>query len=105
MRLGEMKSMSNFHEHLEELMRDEAFREEYEQMQPEFEVMRALIDARTKMNMTQKELAKRSGVKQSNISRIEKGNNSPNITTLKKLAEGLGLRLQIKFVPKNTYHN
>lgn len=93
--------MSNFHEHLDELMQDIDFKEEYEKMQPEFEVMKVLMDARNAMNMTQKELARRSGVKQSNISRIEKGNSSPNITTLKKLAEGLGLRLQIKFVPKN----
>lgn len=76
------------------------FQEEYEKLQPEFEVMKALIEARTKQNMTQKELAERSGIRQSNISRIEKGVSSPNISTLQKLAEGLGMNLQVKFVPR-----
>ena len=76
------------------------FQEEYEKLQPEFEIMKALIEARTKQNMTQKELAERSGIRQSNISRIEKGASSPNISTLQKLAEGLGMNLQVRFVPR-----
>lgn len=92
--------MSSFRKHLEELMENEEFRDEYEKLQPEYEVMKRLIEARTMQNMTQKELAERSGIRQSNISRIEKGVSSPNISTLQKLAEGLGMYLQIKFVPR-----
>ena len=76
------------------------FQGEYEKLQPEFEIMKVLIEARTKQNMTQKELAERSGIRQSNISRIEKGASSPNISTLQKLAEGLGMNLQVRFVPR-----
>lgn len=92
--------MSSFRKHLNSMLEQPDFQEEYEKLQPEFEVMKALIEARTKQNMTQKELAERSGIRQSNISRIEKGVSSPNISTLQKLAEGLGMNLQVKFVPR-----
>lgn len=92
--------MSSFRKHLDILMNNPEFREEYEKMQPEFDVTKALIESRIEQNMTQKELAERTGIRQSNISRIENGVSSPNISTLQKLAEGLGMSLQIKFVPR-----
>lgn len=92
--------MSSFRKHLNSMLEQPEFHEEYEKLQPEFEIMTALIEARINRNMTQKELAERSGIRQSNISRIEKGVSSPNISTLQKLAEGLGMSLQVKFVPR-----
>ena len=61
------------------------------------EVAQALIAARVESNMTQKELAKRSGVRQSNISRIESGMCSPTLATLQALAQGLDKKLVISF--------
>ena len=78
-------------------MEDPEFRAEYERSRPEFEIMHALIDARINSNLTQKELAIRSGVRQSNISRIENGSCSPTIATLQALAKGLGKKLTITF--------
>lgn len=92
--------MSSFRKHLDILMNNPEFREEYEKMQPEFDVTKTLIESRIEQNMTQKELAERTGIRQSNISRIENGVSSPNISTLQKLAEGLGMSLQIKFVSR-----
>lgn len=92
--------MSSFRKHLNSMLEQPDFQGEYEKLQPEFEIMKVLIEARTKQNMTQKELAERSGIRQSNISRIEKGASSPNISTLQKLAEGLGMNLQVRFVPR-----
>lgn len=92
--------MSSFRKHLDILMNNPEFREEYEKMQPEFDVTKTLMESRIEQNMTQKELAERTGIRQSNISRIENGVSSPNISTLQKLAEGLGMSLQIKFVPR-----
>ena len=89
--------MTNYQEFKEELMQNPEFREEYEKTRPEFEIMRALIDARLNSNMTQKELSVKSGVRQSNISRIENGTCSPTIATLQALAEGLGKKLIISF--------
>jgi transcriptional regulator with XRE-family HTH domain len=48
--------------------------------------------------MTQKELSEKTGVRQSNISRIEKGDCVPTLTTLKALAKGLGKTLKIEMV-------
>lgn len=78
-------------------MKDPEFREAWEQMQPEFEVMRAMLRARSEQNITQKELAARCGIRQSNISRIESGSCSPNLATLQAIAKGLGKELHIEF--------
>lgn len=78
-------------------MKDPAFRAEHESTRTEFEVARALIEARMSLNMTQKELAERSGIRQSNISRIENGTCSPTIATLQLLAKGLGKQLSVSF--------
>ena len=89
--------MTNYQEFKGELMQDPEFRAEYDRTRPEFEIMHALIDARINSNMTQKELSMKSGVRQSNISRIENGTCSPTIATLQALAEGLGKKLVISF--------
>ena len=54
--------------------------------------------AREVAGMTQKELAEKTGIRQSNISRIESGSSSPTIETLSRIASGLGKRLKIDFV-------
>lgn len=89
--------MNDFEKLKKELLQDSEFRTEYERTRAEFEVMHALIEARINSNMTQKELAVKSGVRQSNISRIENGTCSPTVATLQALAEGLGKQLVISF--------
>ena len=49
-------------------------------------------------DLTQKELAEKSGVRQSNISRIEKGQAVPSLVTLDKIAKALGKEVQVSFV-------
>ena len=89
--------MTNYQEFKESLMNNPEFRSEYESTRSEFDVMHALIDARINSGLTQKELAAKSGVRQSNISRIENGTCSPTIATLQALAKGLGKQLVISF--------
>ena len=57
-----------------------------------------IVEARLEEGLTQKELAERSGLKQSNLCRLENGNSNPSIETLEKVARGLGRRLKISFV-------
>lgn len=90
--------MSDFRKYLEKQMDDPEFKAEYEAQQPEFEAVRAVISARLACHMTQKELAERSGLRQSNISRIESGSASPTVETLSRIAAGLGKQLKIDFV-------
>ena len=89
--------MNDLHKYLDKQMNNPAFRAEHEATRAEFEVARALIEARTSMNMTQKELAERSGIRQSNISLIENCTCSPTISTLQMLAKGLGKELSVSF--------
>ncbi|MGN0386753.1 MAG: helix-turn-helix domain-containing protein [Lachnospiraceae bacterium] len=83
-----------------EQMQDTAFAKEYEAIQPEMDVIRAIVDARTSQNMTQKELAERTGINQADISKLENGTRNPSVNLLKRLAEGMGMVLKIEFVPK-----
>ena len=92
-----MKTLKQFKS---EQMLDKEFVKEYEAIQPELEVIRAIIDARTSQNLTQKELAERTGINQADISKLENGTRNPSINLLKRLAEGMGMALKIEFVPK-----
>ena len=81
-------------------MKDPEFVREWEAIQPELDIMRAIIDARASQNLTQKELAERTGINQADISKLENGTRNPSINLLKRLADGLGMTLKIEFVPK-----
>jgi DNA-binding XRE family transcriptional regulator len=50
---------------------------------------------RDKKGITQSELAKITNIHQAEISKIERGIGNPSIKTLERLAEGLGLRLEL----------
>ena len=91
-------AMSDFKNYLAQQMEDPAFAAEYEAQRPEYEAIRAVIAARLACNMTQKELAEKTGIRQSNISRIENGSASPTIDTLARIAAGLGKQIKIDFV-------
>jgi len=92
--------MVKFDDYLAEQLKDSEFRKEYEAMQPEFDIIRAMVDARISQNLTQKELAERTGIHQADISKLENGTRNPSINLLKRLAEGMGMRLKIEFIPK-----
>ena len=92
--------MKTLNDMLSEQLKDEEFRKEYEAIQPEMDVIRAIVDARTSQNLTQKELAERTGINQADISKLENGTRNPSVNLLKRLAEGMGMALRIEFVPK-----
>ena len=73
-----------------------------EEIQPEMNVIRAIIEARTSQNLTQKELSERTGIAQTEISRLENGTRNPSIKLLQRLADGMGMVLNVTFTPKET---
>ena len=79
------------------LTADPELRREYDALAPEYTIVHQLIQARTEANLTQKELANRVGIRQSNISRLESGHYNPSLEFLKKLAHGLGKEVYIEF--------
>ena len=91
--------MSEFQELLQEQLKDPDFKKEWDDIQPEMDVIRAMIDARIEQNLTQKELAARTGIDQADISKLENGTRNPSLKLLKKLASGLGMQLKIEYVP------
>lgn len=92
-----MKTLKQFKN---EQMKDDEFVKEYEAIQPELDVIRAIVNARTSQNITQKELAERTGINQADISKLENGTRNPSVNLLKRLADGMGMALKIEFVPK-----
>ena len=92
--------MRTFNDMLDKQMQNEDFRKEYEAIQPEMDVIRVIVDARNSQNLTQKELAERTGINQADISKIENGTRNPSLNLLKRLADGMGMALKIEFVPK-----
>ena len=81
-------------------MKNPEFAKAYEEVQPEMNVIRAIIDARISQNLTQKELAERTGIAQTEISRLENGTRNPSIKLLQRLADGMDMVLNISFTPK-----
>ena len=63
--------MKTLKQYKDEQMKDAEYVKEYGAIQPELDVIRAIVDARTSQNMTQKELAERSGINQADISKLE----------------------------------
>ena len=81
-------------------LQDEKLKKEYDAIQPELDVIRAIVDARTSRNLTQKELAERTDINQADISKLENGTRNPSVNLIKRLADGMGMALKIEFVPK-----
>ncbi|RGS46773.1 XRE family transcriptional regulator [Holdemanella biformis] len=96
--------MKKFNDYLREQMQNPELKKEYDNLQPEFDIIRAIVDARTSQNLTQKQLAEKTGIYQADISKLENGTRNPSINLLKRLAEGMDMMLKIEFVPKQKAH-
>jgi DNA-binding XRE family transcriptional regulator len=81
-----------------ELLQDGAFRQAYEELEPEFQVARAVIALRAALRLTQQELATRAHVQRPVLNRIEGGKTMPEIPTLERLAAAFGAKVEIRFV-------
>ena len=91
--------MSSYKKYKEKALQDPKVKAEYDALQPEYDIIQAMINARNDQHMTQKDLSERTGITQADISRIENGTRNPSLAMVKRLAEGLGMRLKIEFVP------
>ena len=87
-------------DYLQEQLKNPEFKKEWDDIQPEMDVIRTMMDIRIEKNLTQKDLAKKTGLQQADISRLENGTRNPSLKMLKRLADGMGMELKISFVPK-----
>lgn len=92
-----MTKVSDLHKQWSE---DPNYRSAYEELAPEFDFVRSLIQARTDAGLTQAELADRMRTTQSVVARLESGRVHPSTRTLERIAQSTGTRLRISFEPK-----
>lgn len=85
-----------FDEYLKKQLKDPSFKKEWDKLEPAYQVTCALIEARIKGKISQRQLAKKAGTTQAVISRIENMNVSPSIGLLQRIASSLGKKLEIK---------
>ena len=90
--------MNDVDELLQEQLKDEEFAKAWEETELEYQIKRMLISARLEQGLTQKQLSELSGIRQSNISRIEKGVCVPTLTTLNELAKAFGKKIKIEMI-------
>ena len=76
--------------------------EQEEEIQLEMDIIKATIEARKKANLSQRELSKKTGIKQPAIARIEKHTSSPNTSTLIKLLYPIGYTIKVVPLVKKT---
>jgi transcriptional regulator with XRE-family HTH domain len=92
----------NWKEHKRQLMRDPAFRNEYESLEPEYRLAGDLIRLRLSKGLTQEELAKKVHTRQSAIARLESAGSLPSLSTVKRVAEALDADLYVAVRPKGS---
>lgn len=92
--------MHNFEDVLAENLKKPAFKKAWDDSQPYYDMVSALIDARIRGDITQKELARRLKTKQSAISRFESGKvKNPTLSSLFDMAKALGVRITLLVEP------
>ncbi len=82
-----------------ELLSNSQVKTEYDKLTPEYELVRATLNARLMAKMSQQELAEKIGINRSDISKLENGKSNPSYKMLCRLAKGMGMKLKIEFVP------
>jgi len=79
--------------------KDPAYRAAYGALEEEFSFAAALLEARKKADISQKEIAKRMRTSQPAVARLEGGEGNPSLDTLRRYARATGTRLKISFEP------
>ena len=90
----------NLKEYKTRKMQEPEFADAYEEVQAEMNIVRALVDARISRNLSQKELSEKTGINQTEISRLENGTRNPPVRLLQRLADGMDMVLDISFKSK-----
>ena len=93
--------MYTFKEYKQEALGNEELHREYEAIQPEYDIIKAMINTRATQNLTQAGLSEKTGISLPDIRRLESGTRNPSLNLLKKLADGMGATLKIEFIPKS----
>ena len=77
---------------------DPEFGKGFEARGPEFELKRALIDARARAGPSHSEVAARMGTSQPAVARLDSG-RKPTLKALERYAEAVCMKVEIRLVP------
>lgn len=91
--------MITYKEYNNKCLEDPNFKKEYDDLEPEYDIINAMIKVRKEKGLTQKQLSELTGISQADISRIENGTRNPSLEMIKRLATGMGMRLKLEFIP------
>jgi predicted transcriptional regulator len=80
------------------ILKNNEVQKELKRNEAEYKIIEEIITARKQKNLTQKDLAKLIGTRQSNISRFECGNYNPSLEFLNKIANAMGKELEVRIV-------
>lgn len=92
--------MKSYKQFKTSLLKNKSIERAYEKLGPEFVLVEMIIKERLKRGLTQKELARRMGTKQSAVSRLESGFCNPSISFLQKVADALDVKLKLSLSEK-----
>ena len=80
------------------LLSDPKYRKAYMELEDEFIIVKALVQARTNANLTQKQIAERMGTTQSVVARIESGKPLPSLKSVIRYAAAVNSKIDLKLV-------
>ena len=88
----------DFQEYLANQLKNPEFKKYYEECGKQLEITYKILQIREQIGMSQKELARKIGTTQSNIARMETGEQNFTANTLQKIASAFSRNLKIEFV-------
>ena len=92
--MSDVKRSRPFREFVEDQMKDPEFRAEYEALEPEFALVRQLLELRLKAGLSQRELADKAGMPQSTIARMESG-HPVKLTTFLRIVSAMNAKVKL----------
>ena len=94
------KNTINFESHLKEKLKNKQFKKYFDEYGKQLEIAYLIAQKRKQAKISQKELAQKIGTTQSNVARMEAGNQNFSMVTLEKIAEALKSELKVSFLRK-----
>lgn len=88
--------MSDLQKYLNKRLESSEFKKHWQASRLEYGVARQLIQLRKRAGLTQEELANRVHTRQSEISRIENGDQNISLDKLRRIAEAMGGSVEIR---------
>ena len=93
--MSNWKTLEQFEAQLRE---DPVFRAKLDEAEPDYLLAREILAARLAARMSQAALAEAIGTSQSRVSKWERGEETPRVDALRRIAKATGRQLEVRFV-------